>query len=65
MGETPEARVILEAGHRPPTERELIAHCERQLAQFKVPRWIHFVDSLSYTDSGKLLHRPAPQNIIR
>jgi long-chain acyl-CoA synthetase len=59
FGEVPEARVVLRPGCRPPSVAELIAHCERELALFKVPRRIEMVESLPRTASGKLLHRTA------
>jgi long-chain acyl-CoA synthetase len=59
LGEVPHAQVVLKAGASCPTESELIAYCEKQLALFKVPRRVEFVTALSRTASGKVLHRPA------
>jgi acyl-coenzyme A synthetase/AMP-(fatty) acid ligase len=52
----PKAFVVLHAGHSPSEEmaRELIAYCARELAAFKRPRWIEFVDELPRTSTGKL-----------
>ena len=52
----PKAFVALQAGHSPSEEmaRELIAYCARELAAFKRPRWIEFVDDLPRTATGKL-----------
>ena len=36
------------------TERELIAHCRRELAEHKVPRRIEFREALPRTTSGKI-----------
>lgn len=36
---------------------ELIAHCKEQLAPFKVPKAVHFVDALPKDSQGKLLKR--------
>jgi long-chain acyl-CoA synthetase len=35
----------------------LRAHCDRHLADFKVPRWIDVVDSLPRDPVGKVLKR--------
>ena len=39
------------------TADELIEHCGGQLAKFKVPRDITFVDALPRNPSGKVLKR--------
>ena len=55
-GEVPVAFVVLRqnAGATPD---ELIAHCRVQLARFKVPREITFVEALPRNPSGKVLKR--------
>ncbi len=52
----PKAFVALQAGYSPTEEmaRALIAYCARELAAFKRPRWIEFVDELPRTTTGKL-----------
>jgi acyl-coenzyme A synthetase/AMP-(fatty) acid ligase len=52
----PKAIVVLRAGNAPSDEkaRELIAYCSRELAAFKRPRWIEFVDALPRTATGKI-----------
>lgn len=52
----PKAFVVLKAGYTPSEElaKELIAYCARELAAFKRPRWIQFVDELPRTATGKL-----------
>ncbi len=52
----PKAFVVLRRGRSPSDEmaQELIAHCARELAAFKRPRWIQFVDELPRTATGKL-----------
>ena len=52
----PKAFVVLHSGYSPSEEmaRELIAHCTRELAAFKRPRWVEFVDELPRTATGKL-----------
>ncbi len=55
-GEVPIAFVVL----RPNTEAtadELIVHCRDQLARFKVPKEIVFLDALPRNPSGKVLKR--------
>jgi acyl-CoA synthetase (AMP-forming)/AMP-acid ligase II len=39
------------------TEDELIEHCRGQLAKFKVPKAVTFVDALPRNPSGKVLKR--------
>ena len=38
-------------------EAGLIAHCKANLAAFKVPKRVHFVDALPKNTAGKLLKR--------
>jgi acyl-CoA synthetase (AMP-forming)/AMP-acid ligase II len=51
LGEDVHAAVVLRG---PATEQTLRAHCAEFMADFKVPRRIHFLDSLPYVGSGKL-----------
>ncbi len=39
------------------TEEEIIAHCRKHLAPYKVPRRIQFVGSLPMTSTGKIMRR--------
>jgi len=39
------------------TEEEIIAHCRKELAGFKVPKKVIFVDQLPKTPTGKILKR--------
>ena len=39
------------------TEAQVIAHCAAQLAHFKTPKGVVFVDALPKNPSGKLLKR--------
>ncbi|MGH7233117.1 MAG: long-chain-fatty-acid--CoA ligase [Nitrospiraceae bacterium] len=55
-GETVKAFVVLLNG-QPVTEQELIAHCRRSLAAFKVPSSIVFRQELPRTLIGKVLRR--------
>jgi acyl-CoA synthetase (AMP-forming)/AMP-acid ligase II len=57
-GEVPVAFVVLrQNAGATPDEGELIAHCQVQLARFKVPREITFVEALPRNPSGKVLKR--------
>jgi benzoate-CoA ligase family protein len=52
----PKAIVVLRAGATPSDAmaRDLIAYCARELAPFKRPRWVEFVDALPRTATGKI-----------
>lgn len=52
-GENVHAFVVLRPGAAA-TAAELIEHCRRNLARFKVPRGITFVDEMPLTGSGKI-----------
>jgi fatty-acyl-CoA synthase len=55
-GEVPVAFVALRPG-ADATPDALIAHCQAQLARFKVPKEVTFVDALPRNPSGKVLKR--------
>ena len=55
-GEVPVAFVVLRAGHTD-TAEDLIAHCREQLARYKVPKEVTFLDALPRNPSGKVLKR--------
>ena len=55
-GEVPVAFVVLHQGAAA-TADELIAHCSTQLARFKVPKAVTFLDALPRNPSGKVLKR--------
>jgi fatty-acyl-CoA synthase len=55
-GETGMAIVAVKPGHNI-TEAEIHAHCETNLARFKRPRLIQFVDALPRNATGKI-HKP-------
>lgn len=52
-GETVHAFVVLRPGAAA-TAAEIIEHCRRNLARFKVPRGITFIDEMPLTGSGKI-----------
>jgi fatty-acyl-CoA synthase len=45
---------VVAAADSPPTADELIEHCRRQLADYKVPREIIFRTELPLTPTGKV-----------
>jgi len=53
-GEEVAAAVVLT---EPIAEKELIAHCRKVLAEFKVPRRVHIVESIPRTPTGKVQRR--------
>ena len=52
-GETPLALIVPREGFAPTVE-EIVAHCREQMAHFKAPRRIEFVEALPRTATGKL-----------
>jgi len=52
----PEAYVVLQntGDACDDTATELLTHCQDGLARYKYPRWIHFVDELPKTATGKI-----------
>jgi len=55
-GEVPVAVVVLRPGSNA-TADDLIEHCRGQLAKFKVPKGVTFIDELPRNPSGKVLKR--------
>jgi acyl-CoA synthetase (AMP-forming)/AMP-acid ligase II len=55
-GESVKALVVLKPGATC-TEEELISHCKENLASYKKPRSVEFVDTLPRNPSGKVLKR--------
>jgi acyl-CoA synthetase (AMP-forming)/AMP-acid ligase II len=55
-GEVPVAFVVRRPGATV-TSEELVEHCRTQLARFKVPKAVTFVDALPRNPSGKVLKR--------
>ena len=53
-GEEVGAAVVL---NEPVTEKELLAFCRTRLADFKVPRHLHIVDTIPKTPTGKIQRR--------
>lgn len=55
-GEVPKAIVTLRPGSKA-TQAEIMEHCRRQLAGFKVPKSVEFVDTLPKGGTGKILKK--------
>ena len=55
-GETVKALIVLRPGAAAQTE-ELVAFLREQLAAYKLPRIVEFVDELPRTASGKVVKR--------
>jgi acyl-CoA synthetase (AMP-forming)/AMP-acid ligase II/CBS domain-containing protein len=52
-GEEVQAVVVVRGGGEI-TERELIRHCQERLAEFKIPRRLHFVEAIPRGATGKV-----------
>jgi fatty-acyl-CoA synthase len=55
-GEIPKALVVLRGG-REASEEEILTHCRRCLAGFKIPKSVEFLDELPKSGTGKILKR--------
>ena len=55
-GELAKAYVMLKPGATA-SGKELADHCRQQLAAYKVPRGVQFVESVPITSSGKIMRR--------
>jgi long-chain acyl-CoA synthetase len=53
--------------HRDATldEAELLGHCRRHLAAYKIPRAVRFVDDLPKTSTGKIMRRALRDAVAR
>ena len=57
-GESVKAVVVLRASHRGTvSEQELIDWCRENMAVYKVPRAVQFVDALPKSGAGKVMWR--------
>ena len=61
-GEEVAAAVVL---NRPVSEKELLAFARSRLADFKVPRHLHIVDSIPKTPTGKIQRRFVAEQFIK
>ena len=55
-GEVPMAYVKKREGMQV-TQREIVEYCKSQLAHFKVPRKVEFIDAFPLSSTGKVLRR--------
>ena len=55
-GETPKALIVLREGAKA-TEEEIIELCKKNIASYKKPTSVEFVDSLPMTERGKILKK--------
>jgi long-chain acyl-CoA synthetase len=55
-GEVPQAHIVVKAG-RTLSAEEVVAHCRVELAAYKIPRSVRFVEDLPKTSTGKILRR--------
>jgi fatty-acyl-CoA synthase len=55
-GEVPKAFVVVRPGMKA-TEAELLEHCRSQLARYKCPQSVEFLEGLPKTGTGKILKR--------
>ena len=56
-GELPKAFVVLKEGKSTSSE-EIIEYCKKNLANFKVPKYIEFKEDLPKTPTGKIMKQP-------
>ncbi len=56
-GETVKAVVVLRATHKGTTAEDIIGWCRENMAVYKVPRLVQFVDALPKSGSGKVMWR--------
>ena len=56
-GETVKALAVLAAGHEQTTEQEILDWCREQMAAYKCPQTVVFVESLPKSPTGKILWR--------
>jgi fatty-acyl-CoA synthase len=56
-GESVKAVVVLRSTHKQTTEQEIIDWCRENMAVYKMPRSVQFVDALPKSGSGKVMWR--------
>ena len=56
-GESVKAVVVLRATHKGTTEQDIIDWCRENMAVYKIPRSVRFVDALPKSGSGKVMWR--------
>jgi len=53
-GELPKAFIVLKEG-KTATAEDIIAYCKKNLADFKIPKYVEFKDDLLKTPTGKIM----------
>ena len=56
-GESVKAVVVLRAGHEGTTEQDIVDWCRQNMAVYKAPRSVSFVQALPKSGSGKVMWR--------
>ena len=56
-GELPKAFIVLKEG-KSVSDEEIIEYCKKNLADFKVPKYVEFRDDLPKTPTGKIMKQP-------
>jgi len=56
-GESVKAVVVLRATHKDTTEQQIIDWCRENMAVYKIPRRVEFVDALPKSGAGKVMWR--------
>jgi long-chain acyl-CoA synthetase len=56
-GELPKAFIVLKEGKTSTTE-DIIAYCKKNLADFKIPKYVEFREDLPKTPTGKIMKQP-------
>jgi fatty-acyl-CoA synthase len=56
-GESVKAVVVLREGHKQVSEQDIIDWCRDNMAVYKIPRTVQFVDALPKSGSGKVMWR--------
>ncbi|MDT8324857.1 MAG: AMP-binding protein, partial [Bacteroidota bacterium] len=59
-GEVGKAWIVLEEGAET-TEEDILAYCAGELARYKIPRYVAFLNALPVSDSGKILKKQLRQ----
>ncbi len=49
--------MVLRATHKDTTEQQIIDWCRENMAVYKIPRQVQFVDALPKSGSGKVMWR--------
>jgi acyl-CoA synthetase (AMP-forming)/AMP-acid ligase II len=63
-GEAVAACVVLKPG-KTATEEEIIAHCKKDLAHYKAPKAVQFLEALPKTGSGKIYKKGLRESYSR